>query len=60
MMGAARESVITAKAIARLRKRMRGVFWSVRLWVGLHTVTETETGMVVYEGLRSLLCYSYI
>ena len=49
--GAARESDITAKAIARLKKRIRGVFSLARLlWVGLRTVTETETGLVVCEG----------
>ena len=59
--GAARESDITAKAIARLKRRMRGVFSLVRLWwVGLRTATETETGLVVCEGIRSLLCHLYI
>ena len=60
-MGAARESDITAKAIVRLKKRIRGVFSLVRmLWVGLRTVTETETNLVVCEGRRSLLCRFYI
>lgn len=58
-IGAARESDITAKAIARPKKRMRRVFSLVRLLrVVLCTVTETETGLVVCEGYdRSLLCY---